>query len=163
MRGEQYHWGSNSVRASYANTNIDMLVYGVDEAEAAQYKGRALDTVHYFHGVNPFGIVYLSNMYGQGATYSANEIFHQWYAHGTRFSNARLSECGPAPGYFVGGPNANAQSDGVPQDIQPPVNQPPQKAYRDWNTPWPDASYTVTEPSIVYQSNYVKALAAFAR
>ena len=163
LRGEQYHWGSNSVRASYANTNIDMLVYDIDEAKAAQYKGRALDTLHYFHGVNPFGIVYLSNMYEQGATYAANEIFHQWYAHGTRFSNARLSECGPAPGYFVGGPNANAQSDGVPQDIQPPVNQPPQKAYRDWNTPWPDASYTVTEPSIVYQSNYVKALAAFAR
>jgi len=159
---QQYHWGSNSIRASYGNTNLDAIAYGSDPDNDAAYRLRALDTLHYFHGVNPFGIVYLSNMYGLGATYSANEIFSVWFAPGTRFSNARTTECGPAPGYLAGGPNANARQDGVPEQLVPPVGQPPQKSYRDWNRPWPDAAYAITEPSNVYQANYVKLISAFA-
>lgn len=157
----QYHWGSNSVRASYGNTNVDMLRYQLDAERHPQYRQRALDTLHYFHGVNPFGLVYLSNMYPYGATYSANEIFSTWFAPDTRWSNARSSPCGPAPGYLAGGPNANAANDGVPARLTPPVNQPSQKSYRDWNKHWPEASYAITEPSNVYQAAYVRLLAAF--
>ncbi|TDU28645.1 cellulase-like Ig domain-containing protein [Panacagrimonas perspica] len=161
LGAQQYHWGSNSVRASYGSTNLDAIDYRSDPDNDAAYRLRALDTLHYFHGVNPFGIVYLTNMYRYGATYSANEVFSSWFSLGTRFSNARTSACGPAPGYLAGGPNANAGKDGVPEQIVPPVGQPPQKSYRDWNKPWPDASYAVTEPSNVYQAGYVKLIAAF--
>ena len=159
----QYHWGSNAVRAGYGNTNVDAVQYGVDADNAAAYRDRALGTLHYFHGVNPFGIVYLSNMYGYGATYSANRVFSSWFADGTRWADARTSECGPAPGFLAGGPNARAGADGVPNHLKPPVDQPPQKSYRDWNKAWPDASYAVTEPSNVYQGAYVKLIAAFAQ
>ena len=161
LHPEQYHWGSNSIRVNYANSNLAMVTHGLDPAGHGAYRARARGTLHYQHGVNPFGIVYLSNMYRYGASYSANEIFHTWYAPRTRWSNAVTSECGPAPGYLVGGPNASAADDGVPTDLVPPVGQPAQKSFRDWNEGWPEASYVVTEPSIGFQASYVRLLAAF--
>ena len=163
LNDPQYHWGSNMPRAGYGNTNMDALVYGLDARNAARYRTRALEILHYFHGVNPFAMVYLSNMYSSGATRSANEIYHTWYWHGTRWSDALTSECGPAPGYVPGGPNANAVRDGVPGSLVPPAGQPPQKSYRDWNMPYPESSWAVTEPAIYYQSAYVKLLSKFVR
>ena len=159
---EQYHWGSNTLRTETGNTNLDLMRYGVIDHDGDSYRVRALQSLHYIHGVNPLGMVYISNMYTLGATYSANEIYHVWFAPGTRYSNARQSECGPAPGYVVGGPNENAAKDGVPRKLSPPVGQPPQKAYRDWNVGWPERAYTITEPSLGHQASYVRLLAAFA-
>lgn len=161
LHPDQYHWGSNTIRVAYGNSNLDVLVHELDPEHAAGYRSRALDTLHYLHGVNPFGIVYLSNMYRYGATYSVNEMFHVWFAPGTRWSNAQTSACGPAPGYLVGGPNASAEADGVPARLRPPVGQPLQKSFRDWNEHWPLASYPVTEPSTGFQANYVRLLAGF--
>lgn len=163
LHAGQYHWGSNNPRAAYGNTNVDVVTYDIDAAHAADYSARALDTLHYFHGVNPFAMVYLTNMYAYGVTRSVNEIYHSWFAAGTRWSDAQTSECGPAPGYVPGGPNAQAAKDGVPATLQPPVGQPPQKSYRDWNKADPEKSWTVTEPGIYYQSGYVKLLSKFAR
>ena len=101
-------------------------------------------------------------MYSYGATRSANEIYHTWYAHGTRWSDALTSECGPAPGYVPGGPNAGAGLD-VPHTLVPPVGQPPQKSYRDWNVGWPESSWVVAEPAIYYQAGYVKLLSKFVQ
>jgi hypothetical protein len=157
----QYHWGSNNPRAAYGNTNMDVVTYGMDPGNEATYTTRAVEVLHYFHGVNPLAMVYLSNMYGYGATQSANEIYHTWFAHGTRWSDARSSACGPAPGYVPGGPNAQVVKDGVPGSRQPPAGQPPQKSYKDWNEADPDKSWTVTEPAIYYQSGYVKLLSKF--
>lgn len=154
----QYHWGSNGMRVAYANSNLAMNRYGLDSERAAAYRARALETLHYLHGVNPFGIVYLSNMYRHGVTYSVNETFHSWFAARTRWSNALSSECGPPPGLVVGGPNANAGAVGVPASLRPPLGQPPQKAYRDWNET-SDAAYAITESSVSYQANYVRLLA----
>ena len=159
----QYHWGSNRTRANYGNSNLDVVTYSIGGKEPAPFRDRALDLLHYFHGVNPLSVVYLSNMYRYGATVSLNQIYHTWYAHGTRWGDAKNSPCGPPPGYVPGGPNANAVHDGVPVTIAPPAGQPPQKSYRDWNTVWPDASWTVTEPAIYYQSSYVKLLSKFAQ
>src|SRR5581483_7203376 len=157
----QYHWGSNNPRAAYGNTNMDVATYGLDPDNASRYTTRALEILHYFHGVNPFARVYLSNMYAYGATQSLNEIYHVWFWQDTRWSDARSSECGPAPGYVPGGPNAQAAKDGVPDSLRPPVGQPPQKSYRDWNKPDPEKSWTITEPAIYYQSGYVKLLSKF--
>jgi endoglucanase len=161
MHESQYHWGSNQVRANYGNSNVGAaLLLGGDRA--APYLERAEEILHYFHGVNPFTMVYLSNMYGYGATVSANEVFHSWFWHGTRWGNAKTSQCGPAPGFVPGGPNANAGNEGVPASLAPPVGQPRQKAYRDWNTPWPESSWAVTEPGIYYQAAYIRLLSRFA-
>ncbi len=162
LHDQQYHWGSNNPRAQYGNTNIDVVTYGLDAANNPSYQTRALEILHYFHGVNPFAMVYLSNMYGYGATRSVNEIYHSWFWHGTRWSDALTSECGPAPGYVPGGPNAFAGRD-VPHTLVPPTGQPPQKSYRDWNVGWPEASWVVAEPAIYYQSGYVKLLSKFVR
>ncbi len=158
----QYHWGSNQVRANYGNTNMDAARL-VASDHAAPYLERGEEVLHYFHGVNPFSMVYLSNMYRYGATRSVNEIFHSWFWHGTRWGNALTSQCGPVPGFVPGGPNANAAGDGVPASLAPPVGQPRQKSYRDWNTPWPDSSWVVTEPAIYYQAAYIRLLSRFAR
>jgi endoglucanase len=159
----QYHWGSNAPRANYGNSNSDIATYGIKAAASLDYRARALGIIHYFHGVNPFGMVYLTNMYALGATRSANEIYHTWFWHGTRWSDAVNSECGPAPGYVPGGPNAEAVKNGVPASLAPPAGQPLQKSYRDWNTGWPESSWAVTEPGIYYQSAYVELISKFAQ
>jgi hypothetical protein len=158
----QYHWGSNQVRANYGNSNLDAARLFKDD-RAASYTERAEEILHYFHGVNPFTMVYLSNMYRYGATRSVNEIFHSWYWHETRWDNAMTSPCGPAPGFVPGGPDANAANDGVPASLAPPTGQPRQKSYRDWNTPWPDSSWAVTEPAIYYEAAYIRLLARFVQ
>lgn len=160
LHSAQYHWGSNNVRASYGGSNLDVLSYRLDEPRAGSYAARALDTLHYFHGVNPFGQVYLTNMYAYGATHSMNEAYHVWFFEGTRWSSAVRSECGPAPGFVTGGPNANATNEGVPATLVPPAGQPPQKAYRDWNSATSGA-WVASEPSNTYQGAYIKLLAGF--
>jgi hypothetical protein len=159
----QYHWGSNNPRANYGVSNLEVLTYSIPARDPASLEKRALGILHYFHGVNPLGMVYLSNMYSLGATSSANEIFHSWYQAKTKWSNALTSQCGPPPGYVPGGPNANAVRDGVPATIVPPAGQPPQKSYRDWNGNWPDSSWAITEPAIYYQAAYIRLLSAFVR
>jgi endoglucanase len=161
MHDAQYHWGSNNPRANYGNTNLDAIAYEVNPKASASYRMRALEVLHYFHGVNPFGMVYLSNMYAEGATSSANEIFHLWFASKSKWSDAKTSECGPAPGFVPGGANVNAAANGVPTTLVPPTGQPAQKSYRDWNGNWPEVSWAVTEPGIYYQAAYIRLLSAF--
>jgi hypothetical protein len=163
MHDAQYHWGSNNPRANYGNSNLDVLTFKLNTDDPKGYETRALEQLHYFHGVNPLGMVYLSNMYQYGATRSANQIFHTWYSHGSRWSDARNSACGPAPGYVPAGPNFFAVRDGVPSSLSPPAGQPPQKSYLDWNTGWPQSSWAVTEPGIYYQSAYVELVSKFAQ
>jgi hypothetical protein len=160
----QYAWGSNEVRANYGNTNADVLSYGIAVTSTTPYSMRALETLHYLHGVNPFGMVYLSNMKSYGATSSVNELFHVWFLPGTQWADAVTSTCGPAPGYLVDGPDGNAAIDGVAATMIPPVGQPLQKSYRDWNgvVGDPQNSFVVSEPGIYYQAAYVELLAKFA-
>ena len=46
--------------------------------------------------------------------------------------------------------------------LEPPLNQPVQKRYRDWNTSWPENSWEITEPAIYYQASLVQLLSKFA-
>jgi len=165
----QYHWGSNEVRADYGNTNMQALSYHAAPDAEASLRTRALDTLHYFHGVNPFAKVYLSNMYADGATNSVNELYHAWfradckwlYCTNSRWTDAVTSECGPAPGYLPGGPVANVVAQGVPASLVPPAGQPPQKGYRESTRDNPDHAYVFNEPSIVYQAAYVELVSKF--
>ncbi len=155
MPGWTYHWGSNRPKANFGNLNHMLLTYGINPGSAADYELKMTEQMHYFHGVNPQGIVYLSNMYDKGGEHCVNEIFHLWYADGTDWDNALTSLYGPAPGYISGGPNANYNAD---VSLEPPFNQPLQKSYLDWNTGWPENSWEVTEPAIYYQAAYLRLL-----
>lgn len=153
MPDDQHHWGSNFVKANYGNTNYDVVLYRLSPESAQRYENRALNSLHYLHGVNPLGIVYLTNMYQAGAEYSANEMYHEWFGKGI-YSNALTSPNGPAPGYMTGGPNKSYTGSA------PLRQQPPMKAYLDSN----DSKlkmWEVTEPSIVYQGAYIKLLSKF--
>jgi len=158
LTDSSYHWGSNRVRLEQGHTNYLMVEFGLSDGNSLrEFEERALSAIHYIHGVNPLGIVYLSNMYELGAEHSVNEIYHSWFADGTDFDNALSSKFGPAPGFLVGGPNKDYSG-----QIAPPAAQPIQKAYRDWNAGWPERSWELTEPSITYQAAYVRLLSKFA-
>jgi hypothetical protein len=158
MPEEQYHWGSNQVKANLGNTNYDAIAYDIDAANAKNYQIRALDNLHYLHGVNPLGIVYLTNMYSYGAKYSANEMYHEWFGNGI-YDNALKSPNGPAPGYLTGGPNKNYTGSILLKW------QPPMKAYFDGNNsqgiPHHINSWEITEPAIYYQTSYIRLVAKF--
>jgi len=150
-----YHWGSNLPKASYGNLNLLLADYNIGDAGGNTYKAGEL--LHYFHGVNPQGMVYLTNMYDSGAEHCANEMYHNWFGNNTEYDHSLTSSKGPAPGYVVGGPN----KDFTIQNISPPSGQPPMKSYLDFNTGFPDNSWEITEPAIYYQAAYVRLLASY--
>jgi hypothetical protein len=154
MNDDAYHWGHNQVRANAGNMNLDFIAFNVNSTRSTQYKEVAAQYIHWMHGVNPMGMVMLSNMYGYGAEKCANEIFHTWFKNSSSWDNAQTSPNGPAPGYVPGGPNK--QYSGPVSGIS---TQPHQKAYKDWNTDYPENSWEVTEPAIYYQASYVMLLA----
>ena len=149
-----YHWGSNQPKANYANLNKLVVKYEIDQVSADTYGDYQRDVVHYFHGVNPLGIVYLSNMYELGGDRCVNEIYHTWFADNTVWDNSLESEFGPPPGYVSGGPNKDFSL----SRIAPPAGQPAQKSYLDFNTGWPDNSWEISEPAIYYQAAYIRML-----
>lgn len=150
-----YHWGSNSIVSHYANLNRMMANYGIAGAAAEDFHRKAAAMLHYLHGVNPMGLVYLSGMEGRGAENGIQEIYHTWFNDGTIWDNNKLGP-GPAPGFVCGGPN----KDFSVGSIVPPAGQPAMKSYKDWNTGWPENSWEITEPAIYYQAAYIRNLAA---
>lgn len=171
MRADSYHWGSNRQRANFANTNYDMIVHKLAPgAEVESYRERAAGILHYFHGVNPMQITYLTNMYGVGGDACADEMFHTWFRDGSPlWDNARTSKFGPAPGYLTGGPNAQYCKYQSPDNActkGPVREQPIGKAYVDTNLAWDPASpfdkaWELTEPGIYYQAAYVRLVSKF--
>lgn len=154
-----YHWGSNNSRASMGILNLIFQKYGIGTSSSSSYGLRAKEIVHYFHGVNPLDIVYLSSMDTYGAENSLKEIYHTWFADGSQWDNADSTLYGPAPGYLSGGANQNYTAN---INLTPPYNQPPQKSYLDFNTSNPDNSWEITEPGIYYQAAYVRLLAGIS-
>jgi endoglucanase len=149
----QYHWGSNQVKSNCGNLNLDFVTFNLNSANQAQYRELAEQHLHYMHGVNPLTLVMLSNMNAYGSENSGNEIYHTWFTNGTVWDNVLTSANGPAPGYVTGGPNKSYAGN------QPNIsNQPPQKAYREWNNGYPENSWELTEPSIYNQASYIMLL-----
>jgi hypothetical protein len=162
LKDNDYVWGSNSVKSSAGNMIHALGTF--DPANSEDYQMAALDHLHYFHGRNAFGLVMLTNMYDFGADRSANEMYHNWFGDGTEYDNALTSPKGPPPGFLTGGVNKSFQP--APEysgpTLAPPLSQPVQKAYRDWNTSWPQNSWEITEPAIYYQAAYIRLLSKFA-
>ena len=159
-----------------------MALYDNDAATAAKADSAAMGYLHYIHGVNPLGLVYLTNMKLAGASHSASTMFHNWFAHGTRWESASGAMPGPPPGYLVGGPNPYYSMDKCcaaaifttgyrcsfsaafslcSNSYAPPLGQPALKSYREFNEAWPVNSWEVTEPSTGYQAHYISVLAKY--
>jgi len=181
---KEYTWGSNKGKAMQARLYQLAALYGIDPKLSEIASAAALEYAHYIHGVNPLGLVYLTNMAPAGASYSATTMFHSWFAYGTRWQQVTDELPGPPPGFLVGGPNPQFSVDeccrappGSPayrcfgartfslcqQSLVPPFAQPPEKSYLQFNDPWPANSWAISEPSLYYQSYYVRLLAAFTR
>lgn len=154
LPNDQYHWGSNAVKSNAGNAIYDLVTYAIDSNKTKNYEARSLDFLHYIHGINPFGMVYLTNMYDYGAELSANEMYHEWLGHGI-YKNALTSPSGPAPGYVTGGPNKNYTGSA------PLASYPPMRAYLDSGESGELRMWEITEPSISYQSAYIKLLSKF--
>jgi endoglucanase len=172
---KDYTWGSNAVRSAQGGMYYNLLSYGIEESTVAA--DAALAILNYLHGVNPLGMVYLSNMYAYGGENCVNEFYHSWFTNGSAlWDRVGVSVWGPAPGYLTGGPNPGYDWDGccptgcgsssnnavcTSESITPPKGQPSQKSYKDFNTSWPLNSWSVTENSCGYQSAYIRLLSKF--
>ncbi|MEI9938884.1 MAG: glycoside hydrolase family 9 protein [Pseudomonadota bacterium] len=172
---KDYTWGSNSTKSFYGSMFYDMLTYGVDASKDVESRRAAERYVHYIHGVNPLGFVYLSNMFDYGAATGVTTFYHTWFAHGSAlWEKVGASTYGPAPGFLTGGPNPGYAVDGCcpggcsglscdSEPLSPPMGQPAQKSYKDFNTNWPLDSWSVTENSDGYQVAYIRLLSKFVK
>ena len=173
-----YTWGSNQVKSNQGLMFYDLVTYGIDATKNADAKRAAERYVHYIHGLNPLGFVYLSNMFDYGATSGVTAFFHTWFTHGSpKWDRVGVSTYGPAPGFLTGGPNPSYSVDGccpsgcgagnnelcTAQPLSPPVGQPAQKSYKDFNDSWPVDSWSVTENSDGYQVSYIRLLSKFVK
>jgi hypothetical protein len=143
-----YHWGSSSMRAGYGIFLLEAAA--LDETgshTAEQCRRRAEEHLHYFHGQNPLGMVYLSNMAALGGEHSAFQIYHAWFGDSWRqqsrdaflgkpaavvepaypyfagtdnhgVDDADVSTLGPAPGFVPGGPNRHYGGSSMPPRTQ---------------------------------------------
>jgi endoglucanase len=165
-----YTWGSNAHKSRTGVLLYDVISFATDAAAAPNARVAAERYIHYLHGVNPLGLVYLSNMGASGAYKSASSFFHTWFADGSeRWDEVGVSTYGPAPGFLTGGPNPSYDWDGVcpgndlcpAERPTPPYGQPAAKSYADFNTSWPTNSWAVTENSNGYQVYYLRLLSKF--
>jgi endoglucanase len=168
-----YTWGSNSVKSLAGGMFVDQVIYGLGTHPAADTLNAGAAYLHYLHGVNPLGQVYLSNMGSFGAENSIGQFYHSWFADGSAlWDSVSGSTFGPPPGFLVGGPNPSYSWDDRCPGISaqcgatrpsPPAGQPPQKSYLDFNTSWPLNSWSVTENSNGYQTHYIRLLARYVQ
>lgn len=146
-----YYWGGNCHRANAGSLAYDFMLYGVDSINNRLYNETSLNLLHYFHGVNPLNLLYLTNMYEFGGDNCATEIYHNWFTNNTKWDD------NPAPGYMPGGPNS-----GYTGVLSPPKNQPPDKSYAQFNEHGaPNNAWEITEPMCHYQAFYVRLVANF--
>jgi hypothetical protein len=176
---KDYVWGSNSTKSNQGNLFWAMVKHAIEPTEDATMKRNAERYVHYLHGTNPLGLVFLSNMGQAGAERSVTSFYHTWFAEGSaQWSRVGVSTYGPPPGFLTGGPNPSYGLDGCCPSgcgstannakcdsaaVTPPLGQPAMKSYRDFNANWPLNSWSVTENSCGYQIAYIRLLSKFVR
>ena len=173
LKAEEFTWGSNRTVSRKGQTFHNLIDYQLGSFNTAEVRNAALGYLHYIHGTNPQGMVYLSNMYSLGVHSSVNEFYHSWFTNGSElWDRVGTSTYGPAPGFLVGGPNrsynwdstcssANPNSNCGTAAPTPPKGQPSMKAYLDFNTSWPLNSWEVTENHNDYQVAYIRLLSKF--
>lgn len=154
LKNDNYTWGSNETKSHQGNMFFAMNVYNQDTGNKANYRDAGMGYMHYLHGVNPTAYCYLTNMSAYGGEFSAPTMYHSWFGDGTVF------DLNPPPGYLMGGANPTYAPDAAYSGpvISPPQNQPIQKAYKAWNTSYPENSWQLNEPAIYSQGAYIRLL-----
>ncbi|MGB3073870.1 MAG: glycoside hydrolase family 9 protein, partial [Chitinophagales bacterium] len=175
MADQNYTWGNNEFKCVQGSMFMNMVRYNLNGTNATNYKSAAAGFIHYLHGINPVSITYLSNMYAAGGDTCANEFYNSWFTDGSAlWDRVGVSTYGPPPGFIPGGANPSYSLDPCCPNgcggsnslcnasaVTPPLNQPIQKSYRDWNANWPQDSWSITENAIYTQAAYVKLLSWF--
>ena len=153
---DSYHWGSVMPIASTGIITQMKINFDIEHSKNKEFYHKAEGILHYFHGVNPLNLTYLSNMYELGGDNCVNQLYHFWFKDGSQWDDCRTSS-GPPPGYVSGGPNAYYKN----KDISPPFGQPLMKSYKDWNVGGTEKAWEISEPAIYYQALYIRLLAPF--
>lgn len=161
MKNQDYVWNNNEFKCEAGIIFANMNRYALDAPNQTNYRDGAAGFVHYIHGVNPNTYCYLSNSDDFGADRPVYQIYHGWFGDGTMYDGPAI---GPPPGYLTCGANYYYNPDAAYTGpaIEPPMNQPPQKCYSDWNTSWPENSWEVTEVGIYTEAAYIKLLSMYA-
>ena len=161
MKDQDYVWNNNEFKCEAGIIFANMNRYNLDATNQTNYRNAAAGFVHYIHGVNPNTYCYLSNSDTCGADRFVDQIYHGWFGDGTIYDGTAL---GPPACYLTCGANyyynPDAAYTGPP--IEPPMNQPHQKCYKNWNTSWPENSWEVTEVGIYTEAAYIKLLSMYA-
>jgi endoglucanase len=163
MKDQDYQFNNNEFKAETGALYTNMNRYNLDPLNQINYKNAGEGYVHYFHGMNPNGNCFLSNAGIFGADKFTLQIYHGWFGDGTMYDSS-ANYIGPPPGYLVCGDDyfytPDAAYSGPP--ISPPMNQPVQKCYKDWNTSWPENSWQISEVGIYTEAAYIKLLSMYA-
>lgn len=176
LSNNNYTWNSNQTKSKQGIMFTNMNQYSLNTANAANYTNAASGFVHYMHGVNPITKVYLSNMKKYGAENFVKQFYHGWFKDGSAlWDEVGVSTYGPAPGYIPGGANPSYSLDACCPgacgsaannalcltNVTPPMGQPIQKSYKDFNNDWPVNSWEITEAGIYTNAAYVRLLSKF--
>jgi endoglucanase len=161
-----YYWASNSNLMEKAH--VLAMASRLDPDEP-WYLAAARDQLHWIHGRNPNGFSMVTRV-GKGPT----RLYHMEWGHREP----------PPPGFLVGGPNSHEMGFLAPDapakallwDNPAPLRSGvPAHALWHWQETdlwdgnfaaeenWDNGWWAVTEPDILYSSNYVLALTAVSR
>ena len=132
-----------------------LSAYNLGDRSEDDKMDAAAGYMHYIHGINPLGKVYLSNMSSFGAERSVDEFYHTWFLDQSDWDNVNNS-FGPPPGFLVGGPNYTYSGS---LNL---ANQPDMKKYADSNSiANGENSWEISENSNGYQIEYLRLLSNF--
>ncbi len=171
LKDNNYVWGSNGVKTNMGNLFMTYHHFNLDTMKNTILSNAMNGYINYIHGVNPLGRAYLTNMGNYGASHSVSTIYHGWFTDGSNlWDDTRSSTYGPAPGFMPGGPNPSWSLDACCANTcstnalcvqqAPPAGQPIQKSFKEWNTSWPQNSWSITENSIYVQASYLSLLSS---
>lgn len=175
------YWGSNASRSRAGSQLLFAVRLGVNQQSGARFtdakfKEVAEEMLHYLHGRNALGYMYLTNMGSKGANLVEGrtpvELYHAWFSQGSKYDGISGSNIGPAPGFLAGGPakyeyDYFGSGDDSKIKLSPPANEPVDKAYLDSNTLVSSGkdpgTYVFNEPGIYYQAPYIYLLSGFTK
>lgn len=92
-------WGHLQNRGVRGYDSYLLSELGLIPELSHNFKENAANQLHHLHGVNPFNMTYITNMYSAGASKSVKYMYHEWFMDVPGFGMAS------PPGYLVGGPN----------------------------------------------------------
>ncbi len=163
LKDQDYQFNSDEYKSEVGSIYTNMNRYNLDVPNQTNYKNAGEGYVHFFHGMNPEGNCFLTNASVFGGDKFTMQIYHGWFGDGSIYDST-ASYIGPPPGFVPCGIDYYYTPDvaytGPP--IAPPMNQPVQKSYKDWNTSWPENSWQCSEVGIYTEAAYIKLLSMYS-